>query len=150
MGDVRPGQTIAVAAVFACVGAALLVPRLAGTPESRREAEVRAAVKVVNHALWRYAQSHGGEYPRTAAVAGGGGGGGGGEEDVLLKEGYLVRYPQNPFSGRRNAVRNVVGKGFSAGDFVYMRKAESKYEYILFGWGAAEGRKVMKIGDGER
>ncbi|MFH1539418.1 MAG: hypothetical protein ABIH66_10700 [bacterium] len=144
MGDVRPGQTIAVAVVFLCVGAALLVPRLAGTPESRREAEVRAAVKVVNHALWKYAQSHGGEYPRTAAVAGGDGG-----DDALLKEGYLVRYPQNPFGGRRNAVRNVVGKGFSAGDFVYMREAESKYEYILFGWGAAEGRKVMKIGGGE-
>lgn len=145
MGEVKPRQALAVAVVFLCVGAALLVPRLAGTPDGRREAEVGAAVKVINHALWKYAQAHGGEYPRTQDVAGGGSG-----EDALLKEGYLVRYPPNPFSGRKEAVRNVAGRGFSAGDFVYMRDGDSKFEYTLFGWGAAEGRKVKEFGSEKR
>ncbi|MEW6200554.1 MAG: hypothetical protein AB1546_01150 [bacterium] len=122
-------HTISVILIFAVVAAVIALPFFLKSPQKRKEATIRANLKVIHYALKNYANEHKGIYPPTEKITGGDD-----QKDVLIKKGYIQRYPPNPCSGRTRPMQNVADKSHSCGDFVYKR-SEDRYNFFLAAFG---------------
>lgn len=130
--------------------AVFLIPRIYTGTGRAKELQVKSGAKEIAQALEEYANDHSREYPADNLILGGSD-----ANDILIKNGYLKKYPRNPFIEVENAnnlmVKSKSGNncgivdgqpipGGDEGTFCYAFKGDSGkiFDYVIVSYGEAE------------
>ena len=131
------GINNSIGAFFLLIVSGLFLPNISYLPSKANEAETKSNCNQITLALEKYSEDHDWLYPS--------------EINVLIEDGYLDKFPDNPFS-EEEMISVKLGSEDFEGNFTYVPvyKGEIVIGYYLMGYGHQENYGIDVDNDGTR